>query len=501
MTCVIAAVVAACGGFSAPTGEGPASDAEPDVGADQQLRGGALVVEQAVVAGGVAGVGDVMPVVGVTVPVPLLEETILPCVPLEGVEHGPCGPGVPPGVANPGVAGSIPSWVLDPPSVQQIMEGFGVFFLIPHIVVRATVLPDTTRCEGYLIAEHDYMGGEAYGKTRLYYCFADVRVNEYIVGEGPAKLTVGLNRNTFINAPGHRWDNEFHRNFVIEEEFGNPAVGVAEAYEGREVVLFLQVPMTRAVEAWQVAGYFDLWFVLENTASGGGTEYSAAYRYENRVVSQVGLDDLVASVKAAAPVRQAAVQATTTTTVAGGVTSTTAVGGSGGRQAEGTSTTVGGVTSTTGVMGTTQPIGERTTGSIRGLPFIVDRADRLRDFYVAEGAVYEGEGATVLPPPAPVPPGVPTNVELSQVGDRWLLNWDAPDGGPVDVYYLWLLSEFSQDYTRSFYNVPNGADREYEVTYIARLFSDDFTVQVRAANDYGTSEWSTLQTFTTPTSS
>ena len=318
VTCVITAVVAACGGFSAPTGESPVSDVEPAVGGDQQLRGGALVAEQAVVAGGVAGVGDVVSVVGVTVPVPLLEETIPPCVPLEGMDHGPCGPGVPPGVANPSVAGSIPWWVLDPPSVQQIVEGLGVFFLIPHIVVRATVLPDTTRCDGYLIDVHDYMGDESYGTTRLYYCFADVRVNEYIVGEGPAKLTVALNSNVYLDIPGHQWDNEVHRNVVIEEEFGNPAVGVAEAYEGREVVLFLQVPMTRTVEAWEVAGDFDLWFVLEDTASGGGTEYSAAFRYENRVVSQVGLDELVASVKAAASARQAAVQATTTTTVAGG---------------------------------------------------------------------------------------------------------------------------------------------------------------------------------------
>ena len=92
-------------GSSAPTGESPVSDVEPAVGGDQQLRGGALVAEQAVVAGGVAGVGDVVSVVGVTVPVPLLEETIPPCVPLEGMDHGPCGPGVPPGVANPSVAG------------------------------------------------------------------------------------------------------------------------------------------------------------------------------------------------------------------------------------------------------------------------------------------------------------------------------------------------------------------------------------------------------------
>ena len=90
--------------------------------------------------------------------------------------------------------------------------------------------------------------------------------------------------------------------------------------------------------------------------------------------------------------------------------------------------------------GNTLPVGRSTTGSIRGLPFIVDRADRLRDFYIAEGAVYEGEDATVLPPPAPISPGVPTNIEVSRVENRLLLTWDPPgDRGEADSYYLWLV--------------------------------------------------------------
>ena len=35
------------------------------------------------------------------------------------------------------------------------------------------------------------------------------------------------------------------------------------------------------------------------------------------------------------------------------------------------------------------------------LPMLVTDANMLQDYYGAVGAVYEGEGATVLPPPVP----------------------------------------------------------------------------------------------------
>ena len=35
------------------------------------------------------------------------------------------------------------------------------------------------------------------------------------------------------------------------------------------------------------------------------------------------------------------------------------------------------------------------------LPMLVTDANKLQDHYGAVGAVYEGEGATVLPPPVP----------------------------------------------------------------------------------------------------
>ena len=83
---------------------------------------------------------------------------------------------------------SIPSFVKDPPSFDDIMTDMGVY--TPHIVVRVTVEPGTTRCEGYPTRDFAYFGGSISDITN-YWCFADVRVNDYIVGAGPPALTVG----------------------------------------------------------------------------------------------------------------------------------------------------------------------------------------------------------------------------------------------------------------------------------------------------------------------
>ena len=407
----------------------------------------------------------------------------------------------------PGAEGSPLAWVEDPPSFREIMEGHGTFFQIPHIVIRATVIPDTTRCDGYLIVFHDYIGKPPFATHRDYFCFANVRVNEYIVGEGPAYLTVALDRYTFFEIPPlQTWAND--RETVVEHMFGNPAVGVAEAYEGREVILFMRPAVTRTVETWVVVGGVDVWFVLEDTGgsavrgdSDGTIGYSAALRYEDEVVSAASLDDLVASVRAAAPVREAAVEATTTTTTAGATTSTTVAGRSSGSQGTETTTTSGSLNTAAGVVGTTLPVGRSTTGSTRGLPFIVDRADRLRDFYIAEGAVYEGEGATVLPPPAPISPGVPTNIEVSRVGNRLLLTWDPPgDRGEADSYYLWLVWENTQGTRQIFKDLQTlHGEPMLEITAMARVYGPGLTAQVRAENTYGTSDWSPTQTLTTTT--
>lgn len=85
-----------------------------------------------------------------------------------------------------------------PPSVEQQLGAVGLndplLDFVTHIVVRATFLPGTERCTSdgpfhpppysdlHFFAPAPYFGAVQ--------CFADVRVNNYVLGEGPARLTV-----------------------------------------------------------------------------------------------------------------------------------------------------------------------------------------------------------------------------------------------------------------------------------------------------------------------
>lgn len=118
---------------------------------------------------------------------------------------------------------------------------------------------------------------------------------------------------------------------------------------------------------------------------------------------------------------------------------------------------------------------------------------------IAGGTVYEGDDATTaLAPPAPVPPGVPTNIRKSVEDDRIFIVWDPPTrGGRVDQYRLRLKPVAPDGTTDSFYDIPTlDGERFLEVTGMVRYLGDSFTVQIRAGNNHGFSPWSTEQTFT-----
>lgn len=69
-------------------------------------------------------------------------------------------------------------------------------------------------------------------------------------------------------------------------------------------------------------------------------------------------------------------------------------------------------------------------------------------------------------------------------------------------YYLWFESIRADGTTTSFYNSKTyEAETEFEITYMAAYFGTEFTVQVRAWNSGGYSDWTAVSTFTTPSSS
>jgi hypothetical protein len=273
-----------------------------------------------------------------------LVETIPPCTPLSGSDLDPCITGDPP------VMGSQGSIVLpdDYPTLAEKML-WGPEFL-PHIVVRGTALPNTSRCGLYPILAPNTVPDsylEDLNRRVYYYCFVDIRISEYIVGEGPSRLTVAIYRESLLSDG----TETFGANELADEYLEGPS-RTADVYEGKELVLFLGIPFSLAVEAW-VVHTEATWFVQRN-----GDEIRAvsevirhARTPEHRARLNMPLSKLIQETKQAAQNR---------------------------------------LTVTDG-----------RTGKDPSLPMLVTDANKLRDFYGAVGAVYDGDDATVLPPPAP----------------------------------------------------------------------------------------------------
>lgn len=277
-----------------------------------------------------------------------LEEVIPPCVPVENSMIEPCPVGPPPQVSNV----TVHSYNVLPDTLQTFTEYLVRSpAFIPHIVVRVTVLPGTSRCGIYPVVQPNYESDNPQLEEILYYdCFVEVRVNEYIVGTGPPLLTLSIYQDAMI---GSIADEEVGLNKELDRAMQNAPSRVASAYDGQELVLFLSVSYTTVVESWVAANGGDRWFVQRD-----GDEVRVvsdlihwARTDEHRRRLDMPLVELVREVKQAAEERMVI---------------------TGGR------------------------IGQNSS-----LPLLVTDANRLQDFFGAVGAVYEGDGATVLPPPVP----------------------------------------------------------------------------------------------------
>ena len=392
-------------------------------------------------------------------PVSYLEEVTPPCVPLLGSSHDPCARTTPQQVAVLSAPAAPPTWPHDDdlPTIAETIMGYDPP-TITHIVVRATVLDDTTRCGLHPLIGADYSGIRASSSKYRYNCYADVRVNEYIVGTGPSELTVDLHREV-LNLTEDQiadWDN--WKDGWLTDVVHDPQARTAAVFEGNEVVLFLGPSFTIAVESWYTgAGLADVWFVQqpdEGATRAVAPEISDALTEDQRNKLDMPLADLVTKIKAGAAVRDDAY--------------------------------------------------DGRIGAATDLPDLVADANGLRGFFIESGAVYQGaDKTTVLPPPVGGAPEAPTNVALTQDGDRWLIAWDASEtGGEAYLYFVWIVSPHADGTETSFFNSPTeGAETEFEITHIAFYLDDEFTVQVRAWNSGGYSDWTGINTFTTPPSS
>ena len=282
-------------------------------------------------------------------PLSYLEEVILPCVPLEGSVQDPCHLITPTRVEAP--VGATTTLLRNLPSFTTIFLGYDVSSIVPHMVVRGTVQSDTFRCDIYPIVrfdhDQDHISLYIIEEHVDYYCFMEVRINEYLVGNGPPNLTISF-YHKLIDRP---ISGEMP---IVEKQVELNAYSRVSEYEGKELVMFLGIPPTTAVEVWEVSSFFrSLWFVQRHE-----DEVRAVARYIHRATTDelhsqmnMPLDELVRQIREAAEERLVL---------------------TGGR-----------------------------IGVDPGLPMLVTDANKLQDFYQQTGAVYEGEGATVLPPPVP----------------------------------------------------------------------------------------------------
>ena len=123
---------------------------------------------------------------------------IPPCTPVPGSSVDPCKAGR--GLFN-ATSGSMTALLADPPavpySVGDHLDGLGwSTFEVVHIVVRGTYLPGTVRCtsgNSFRVPSHLELSPDEPPDILIdllqIYCYADVRVNAYIVGTGPSVLT------------------------------------------------------------------------------------------------------------------------------------------------------------------------------------------------------------------------------------------------------------------------------------------------------------------------
>ena len=167
--------------------------------------------------------------------------------------------------------GSGPGLGDTPRTVRQFLDGSSLIS-IPHIVLRGTYIPGTVRCIAGV--PHHYPSYEedtgSFEHVNIIECFADVRVNAYILGSGPSRLTLLVSFHYCLPAwhaesaaesgrteeeftEGIRWFDEFR----LEEGISSPA-GTIHGIYGREVVLFIGPGHNQATEKWEVKSTWDV---------------------------------------------------------------------------------------------------------------------------------------------------------------------------------------------------------------------------------------------------
>ena len=194
-----------------------------------------------------------------------LTEEIPPCEPVAGSKVDPCEPDASSLMSGGGLenAGSAP-WGLR----YYLGGGEGRSDVhVAHLVLRGTFLPGTARCtyNGLPFRPPPYLarsGLASFSNSVLVNCYADVRVNAYVLGSGPPILTVMPEKQNY------RFDNEQEyadrlrstlETMMIEGGTLGYTIRVPEGgLEGREMILFIGPTVDVSTEAWRVYIAWDV---------------------------------------------------------------------------------------------------------------------------------------------------------------------------------------------------------------------------------------------------
>ena len=185
-------------------------------------------------------------------------EYVPPCTPVDGSTVDPCDPST--ALIEAAAGASLPELGDEPLSLQDMLNDEPDAIWVTHMAVRGTYLPDTVRCRaGDQIQRPSYVGDSFRdtGDERSMKCYIDVRANEYIVGSGPAILTVMFFRWLYYDEGGPYESLIQDGNTRADDElyFARDATDILP---GQEHILLLGPPADLSSEAWRLLGIWDV---------------------------------------------------------------------------------------------------------------------------------------------------------------------------------------------------------------------------------------------------
>ena len=166
------------------------------------------------------------------------------------------------------------------------------FFKPAHMALRGTWLPDTTRCKNDASVGHGHFepkrtlenSSPIEKPTRVpgrgaIHCYMDISVQEYIVGDGPPRLTLEIYyRSAVLGA--HETYQE-HRDHVLPR--------LESALSGREMVIYIRPPWSVSAEVFALEGAWD----VQRNENGHYADFTSSWSQDARLRLQQHLDGLV----------------------------------------------------------------------------------------------------------------------------------------------------------------------------------------------------------------